>query len=217
MNTKIILVFLLTLLLFQDTQAQKKKNRNERFHIGLEAEYGMTSVNYKGFPYQRDVARIATIGSFSGGLFAQIPIVRHLLIQPELLYSQCGYRRQVDHENGLESFDRRINYFEVPLSLKFTTGRFSIFAGPKLGFLNGAYKNIDESVAIAHTNEDFLYLKTTWSVLVGMEYTFHCGLGFQWRMSIGLNDIADHSVYNGYPASEQLQSNAVRFGIHYKF
>jgi opacity protein-like surface antigen len=128
-----------------------------------------------------------------------------------------GFRRQVDLANGLDDYKRRINYFETPLSLKFTTGKFSVSGGAKVGFLNKASMTINEGVATSYTDEAYLYQKSLWSALVGFEYDFSRHFGLQLRYSFALNDIADHSANDGYLVTEKLYPNAFRFGLHYTF
>lgn len=219
MNIRNIAVILLVFASMTTVQAQKKTERPKkaRTHIGIEAEIGVAATRYKGFPYQPDIAKIRAVGSFSGGVFADIPLIKHLSLQPEIIYSQLGFQRYVEGDRGIDAYTRRINYFEMPLLLKFTTGKFSVSAGPKIGLLNKASMTVNQDVASSYTDEAYLYRKTILSALVGFGYDFSRHFGLQLRYSFGLNDIADHTVNNGYPASEKLYPSAFRFGMHYTF
>ncbi len=219
MNIRNTIVTLLAFACMTDAHAQKKSERQkkQRTRIGIEAELGVAQTTYKGFPYQPDIAKIKGVGSFSGGVFVDIPIVKHWSIRPELIYSQLGFQRYVEGDQGIDAYKRRINYFETPLSVKFTTGKFSVSGGAKVGFLNRASMTINEGVATSYTDEAYLYRKILWSALVGAEYNFSRHFGLQLRYSFALNDIADHSANDGYPVTEKLYPNAFRFGIHHKF
>lgn len=208
--------------LCQETQAQKtgKQEQKAKTRIGMAFEIGVAQVNYTNFPYTSDIANAKPIGSFSTGLFVEIPIGRHWAIQPEVVYSQLGYRREVmpDYAGFLNDFTDRLNYIETPLSVKYRIGRFRIEAGVKIGFIVNAPR-VEQETANVRSREDqkFMYASDTWSALFGIEYDLGRHFGLQWRYSLGLNDVVNHSITNGYPSDEKIIPSAVRFGIHYKF
>jgi hypothetical protein len=68
----------------------------------------------------------------NAGLFFDIPIVYPLSFQPEVLYSQKGYRANTAYGE----FAQRANFIDVPLLLKLKLApAFSILAGPQISFL----------------------------------------------------------------------------------
>jgi hypothetical protein len=66
------------------------------------------------------------------GLFVDVPIVYPLSFQPEILYSQKGYRANTIYGD----FAQRANFIDVPLLLKLKLApAFNILAGPQISFL----------------------------------------------------------------------------------
>jgi len=79
---------------------------------------------------------------FSAGVAFDLGLSESFSIQPEILYTQKGFRAKYD--GGTE--DSRFNYLEIPVLVKASFGdedalRFFVYAGPYLGYaLNGNYK-----------------------------------------------------------------------------
>ena len=71
---------------------------------------------------------------FVGGLWASLPISPTVAIEPELLYSQKGFKTE-----GTVNTETELNYFEVPILVNFlfkSEGSFrpGLFIGPAFGF-----------------------------------------------------------------------------------
>lgn len=73
---------------------------------------------------------------FAGGGFVHIPIGKYLGIQPEILFSQKGFRGSGTVLGTDYSFKRTSNYLEVPLLFQVKPASFlSITLGPQFAFL----------------------------------------------------------------------------------
>lgn len=70
------------------------------------------------------------------GLFLAIPFGKYLGIQPEVLFSQKGYRGSGSILSSEYSFKRTTNYIDVPLLLAFKSNQyFTLLFGPQYSFL----------------------------------------------------------------------------------
>ena len=78
---------------------------------------------------------------FTGGAFAKIPLVKHIALRPELLFTTKG--AQFDIIGGNTS-DLKLSYLEIPLSLEFNLAIVNIHAGVHAGLLataEGTFKD----------------------------------------------------------------------------
>jgi hypothetical protein len=97
---------------------------------------------------------------FAGGVFAAIPIGTFLGVQPELLFSQKGYKGSGSILGSEYKYSRTSNFIDVPLLLAikpFST--LTILAGPQFSFLlKETYRiendiiNVDEEQVFENDN-----------------------------------------------------------------
>jgi hypothetical protein len=66
---------------------------------------------------------------FAGGAFLSIPIGKYLGFQPELLYSQKGYKSTGTLLGSTYSDTRTTSFLDIPLQLQFKPIRFITFLG----------------------------------------------------------------------------------------
>ena len=73
---------------------------------------------------------------FAGGVFLHVPIGKFLGVQPEILFSQKGFKGSGTFLGQSYSFKRTTNYLEVPLLFTFKQASFfTVVAGPQYSFL----------------------------------------------------------------------------------
>lgn len=73
---------------------------------------------------------------FAGGIFLGIPIGKFLGIQPELLYSQKGYKETGQFLGSTYELTRTTDYIDVPLLVSIKPVKFlTIQAGPQFSYL----------------------------------------------------------------------------------
>lgn len=210
---KALLLLSAGILMMCNVQAQRKV----KTRFGVIGGFSVGQTKYEGFPFDADLATVEPLGSFYGGVLVEIPIVKHFAIQPEVLYSQYGFRREAQGERLVNDYTERINYVEIPLSFKFTVHGFAVSAGPKVSFLTGAKQEEKTFQLDAVTERKEFYRSSTWSALFGIEYTAPFGLGIHTRYTLGLTDAADHSLVNGYPDTQKIKLNAFQLGLHFSF
>ncbi len=111
----------------------KTDNSDKRqFHIGLKAGANLSNVI-------QHIDENTTNGSkagFVGGLFLELPIVKGFSIQPEVLFSQKGYKSKGSYLSTPYEYKVTSNFIDVPLLAKFKTSEnFGIVIGPQFSFL----------------------------------------------------------------------------------
>jgi hypothetical protein len=73
---------------------------------------------------------------FAGGVFLSIPIGKFIGFQPEILYSQKGYKGSGTFLSIPYEFTHTTDYIDVPLLLAIKPGAFvTLLAGPQYSFL----------------------------------------------------------------------------------
>ncbi|MES2812078.1 MAG: porin family protein [Bacteroidota bacterium] len=138
--------------------------------------------------------------SFHVGGFAEIKLSDKFAFQPELLYSAQGAKA----DGG--SYD--VNYLNIPLMAKyFATEKFSIEAGPQVGFLMSAKANPDSGDSVDIKDE----LKSTdFGFNLGLGYNFTENLSAGLRYNLGLSQVIDADDVD-------VKNNVFSLSVGYKF
>lgn len=132
---KIIFSTLLCLLFINFNTAQiisDKTDNRERFQFG-----GRAGANYSNvYDAQGEEFRADPKIGFVGGIFFEIPFGKYFGIQPELLYSQKGFKGEGKFLFSTYHFTRTTSYLDIPLQLAFKPSEFiTIVAGPQFSYL----------------------------------------------------------------------------------
>ncbi len=137
----------LVLLIAQAASAQRNGYRKQRAsddfyrpRIGLTG--GLNIANTVS-SRNSDFSTNTKLGA-NAGLFVDIPIFYPLSFQPEVLFSQKGYRANTAYGE----FAQRANFIDVPILAKIKlTPAFNVLVGPQVSFLmntrNTYYNNFD--------------------------------------------------------------------------
>ncbi len=97
----------------------------------------------------------AKIG-LAAGLFVSIPFGSFLGIQPEILFSQKGFKGNGSILGSDYSFTRTLNYIDVPLLLVVKPSEmFSIVAGPQYSYLMSSKDEFENSFLDIENEEQF--------------------------------------------------------------
>ena len=104
----------------------------DAFKFGLKVGANLANVyDTKGQDFQAD----AKFG-LAAGAFVSIPIGTIIGIQPEVLFSQKGFKATGSVIGNRYEFTRTSNYIDVPLFVTFKPSEFvSLMAGPQYSFL----------------------------------------------------------------------------------
>ena len=163
------------------------------------AKAGLNMSNYTGDVEGTDMK----VGYQVGG-FAEIKISEKFAVQPELVFTNLGAKGDFSGVTVTE----HLNYIAIPVMAKyFVADKFSVEAGPQIGFLMSAKMKADgESV---DTKDD--YNSTDFGLNVGVGYDITENIGVGLRYTAGLSNIAKDS-------GDFKQGNSnIALSVGYKF
>ncbi len=163
------------------------------------AKAGLNMSNFGG-----DVENNKMKAGFQVGGFAEIKISEKFAVQPELVFSNLGAKFDLDGVTATEN----LNYIAIPVMAKyFVADKFSIEAGPQIGFLMSAkYKEDGESV---DTKDG--YNSTDFGLNVGVGYDITENIGVGLRYTAGLSNIAKDS------GDSKINNSNIALSVGYKF
>ena len=118
------------------------------------------------------------------GLLAHIHLARQWALQPELLYSAEGAKK--DFGGGEEAVYKN-DYINIPLMLQYMFDNgFRIEAGPQLGLMvSSKIEDQDDN----ESDNDDAFKSTNVGLGFGLNYLSHSGFGVGGRYNLGLNKI----------------------------
>lgn len=147
----------------------------------------------------------------SFGIYAKLPLVRDLFIQPELLYSNRGSQVRYNGLLGSNEYRFNLNYIDLPVSLVAqVTPVFSVSGGGYVGYLADANIRNHGSYDYQNVNEDD-FNRWDMGIQAGVGFDFG-GVGLNGRYNLGLVDIGK----SGTP-SEGSKNNFVTIGFNIPF
>ncbi|MFD2519513.1 porin family protein [Emticicia soli] len=148
-------------------------NSSTGIHLGLKA-----GMNYSNI-YDSKSEEYDAQGKYgvAGGLFLAIPIGRFLGIQPELMYSQKGYRQSGSFLASNYEFTRTSHYLDIPLLVSIKpTEVLTIQLGPQFSYLM-KQKNVFNTGLGSVTNQNQFdndnIRKNTLGAVVGLDFNFN--------------------------------------------
>ena len=132
MKNRSLLMLIVAAMFFATTMVSAQSDASNRVSLGLKFGANLSNVyDTQGEEFEAD----AKLG-MATGLFITLPITHFLGIQPEILFSQKGYRGSGSVLGSDYSFKRTTNYIDVPLLLTFRTGDYlTLLFGPQYSFL----------------------------------------------------------------------------------
>lgn len=131
---KSIFLFSVALILSAFTLQAQEQNSDNRDKLQLGIKGGLNFSNI----YDTDGEEFDADGKFGfvGGVFLAIPIGKYLGIQPEVLYSQKGYKSTGSFLGTNYEMKRTTNFIDVPILLQVKPVEFvTLLAGPQYSFM----------------------------------------------------------------------------------
>lgn len=131
-----------------NTQA-KIADDSDNFHFGVKAGVNYSNVyDAKGEEFKAD----AKVG-FAAGAFLSIPIGRYSGIQPEVLFSQKGFKATGSVLGSSYKFTRTTSYIDIPLLVQLKpSGTVTLLAGPQYSYLM-KQKDVFDNAILSGTQE----------------------------------------------------------------
>ena len=171
----IILLITSTLL----TQAQDRKNKAT---VGIKGGYNVSSVSFNG------TSETERLHGFHIGIYGESYLSKYVALQPEILYSQQGYK--IVDDSG--TYTQELDYINIPLMLKlYPVKSFFLEAGPQIGFSISHKETFDSGFVLYDTSEEFEPNNLDWGVNVGAGFKSDSGISIGARYHLGQSDIYD--------------------------
>lgn len=168
---KIIIALIITVTSITTIYAQTSDTRGE-FHLGLKAGMNYSNVyDTQGEDFVAD----AKAGFVAGG-FLTIPIGNLVGFQPEILFSQKGFKASGTLLGSPYEIKRTTNYLDIPLMLSIKPTRsVSLLAGPQFSFLLKQKDEFTNGIANTFQIQEFEndnIRKNTLGFLLGADFNF---------------------------------------------
>ena len=151
---------------------------------------------------------------FQAGAFAEFKLSDKFAIQPELLYSTQGTK----FEEGDDEIKYNLSYLNIPVMAKYYVAeKFSLEAGPQIGFLlsaKGKFDITEEGVSVSG-DEDIKdsFESIDFGINFGAGYDFTENLSAGIRYNLGLSNIA--KTEEGSDA--KIKNSVFSLSVGYKF
>ena len=171
---KVILVFAFATFMFGSMFAQKNSSDfREKLSFGLKAGINISNVyDSQGEQFNAD----SKLG-LAAGVFVALPLGKYFGVQPEILFSQKGYKGSGSLLGSSYSYSYTSNYIDVPLLFAIKPiSMVTIVVGPQYSFLvkdsytfNSAVINVNQENEFENDN----IRKNTLSILGGVDFNFN--------------------------------------------
>lgn len=149
---KILLLLIGSLFFINMTIAQEEEILDLRDQVTFGIKGGINISNVYD-SNQEDFDTDSKLG-LAAGVFLGLPLSTYVGLQPELLYSQRGYK-----ETGSlfdSEFTRKTNYLDIPLLLAIKPSPvLSILAGPQFSFLLDGEYDFESDIISGEVGQDF--------------------------------------------------------------
>ena len=169
---KTILTLVAVILISCISSAQENTTDfRDKLQFGLKIGLNNSNVyNTKGEEFVAD----AKFGFAVGG-FVTIPIGTYLGIQPEILFSQKGFKATGRLLGSTYKFTRTTNYLDVPIFISLKPSEFfTLLAGPQYSYLmkqKDAFENASTSIDQEQEFENDNIRKNTFCFVGGVDFT----------------------------------------------
>ncbi|GGD80080.1 hypothetical protein GCM10011514_50060 [Emticicia aquatilis] len=149
---KIFLLLSAIVLSINLCEAQVSDDSRKKFQFGLKV-----GSNYSNI-YDSNGENFDAEGKFglAGGIFMAIPIGKFLGVQPEVLFSQKGYKQTGAFLGSTYELTRTTDYIDIPLLLSIKPANFlTIQLGPQFSFLTKQKDVFKNALATVEQQDEF--------------------------------------------------------------
>ncbi|MEA5139113.1 porin family protein [Arcicella rigui] len=163
---------------------------NQKFNLGIKAGGNFSNIyDTQGDSFTAD----GKLG-FAGGVFMSIPIIKFIGIQPEVLFSQKGFKGKGVLLGSSYDLTRTTSYIDIPILLAIKPiNMLTILAGPQFSFLLKEKNVFQNSLASVEQEEVFKNDNVRKNI---MGFTGGLDLNFQ-SITLGLRANYDYQTNNG--------------------
>ena len=175
---KLIVVFAAIAAISSTSFAQETtvNDDREKFFFGLKAGVNNANVyDSEGDDFDTD----AKLG-FAGGAFLSVPLGKIIGLQPEVLFSQKGFKGRGKVLGGKYELTRTSNFLDVPLFLALKPATFLTFlGGPQFSYLlsqTDVFKNGQTTIAQEQVFNNENIRKNILCFVTGFDINFNHGV-----------------------------------------
>jgi hypothetical protein len=150
---RIILIIAAVGLISANIVAQENKSDSQnKLQLGLKIGANYSNVyDSKGEEFNADPKF-----GITGGAFLRIPLGKFLGFQPELLFSQKGFKASGSILGSAYTFKRTTNFIDIPLLLQIKPSEFiTLLAGPQYSYLMKQNDVFTNSILSASQEQEF--------------------------------------------------------------
>lgn len=116
----------------QDGTTSSSTDTRENFKFGVKAGINLSNVYDEE---DQDFVADGKVG-FAGGVFVSIPLGKFVGIQPELLYSEKGFKSEGSILGADYEFKRKTSHLDIPVHVQIKpVENLSILVGPQFSYL----------------------------------------------------------------------------------
>nr|WP_309759893.1 porin family protein [Flavobacterium sp.] len=146
---------------------------------GIKGGYNLAAVRFDGD------GETEQRSGFHVGVYGESFISESFSIQPELLYSQQGYK--ITNSSG--TFTQKLDYINLPIMLKaYPSKNFFLEAGPQIGL---AIVHKEEYSGLFSGSQEYDPNNFDWGLNFGGGLKFDSGISLGVRYHLGLGDLYD--------------------------
>jgi hypothetical protein len=193
-------------------QRRPVRNNNDDFYrprVGIEAGLSIANTvdSYNSY------YSTASILGFNAGVTATIPLIYPLSFQPEVLFSQKGYKANIsDNTGNVGSYTQRNNYIDIPLLANFRLVRgVNFLVGPQISIPVSSTTSygggINETYYNDNSNKSYI------SGAVGFSIDLNPNVDIHARYLIDLSS----NTYDQNSPIPDYRNQVWQFGIGIKF
>ena len=217
MNRKFLLATIFVTSVLTSAFSQKTA-----VHVGIKT--GLSFSNFNVSDLSGDLSRVSNGNGFYVGSQVEVRLNKKFSIQPEILYTMDEAVDYVVNAFGTEEVwtTENLRHLRIPVLAKLHIGHLGLYAGPQLSFLLSSRFDQHDFVNDARIKvnaTDSSFSKTSFSGVVGLEYTFMYRFGIEARYQFGLSNIR---ASNGtspmtYLDNQNIKLSGFQTGLYYRF
>ena len=161
------------------TTINAQDNTIPKSNAGIKGGYNLAAVSFDGD------GETGQRHGFHIGLYGESFISESFSIQPELLYSQQGYK--ITNSSG--TFTQKLDYINLPIMLKaYPSKNFFLEAGPQIGL---AVSHKEEYDGLFSSSQEYDPNSFDWGLNFGGGFKTNSGISLSARYHLGLGDLYD--------------------------
>ena len=146
---------------------------------GIKGGYNLAAVSFDGD------GETEQRSGFHVGFYGESFLSESFSIQPELVYSQQGYK--ITNSSG--TFTQKLDYINLPIMLKaYPSKNFFLEAGPQIGL---AVAHKEEYSGLFSGSQEYDPNNFDWGLNFGGGLKFNSGISLGVRYHLGLGDLYD--------------------------